>query len=407
MREMSRQEDPQEMVRSYGKRIRTLLPSDGNISLSRRDLKWPAFRITRYSGWNESINPWKETSRLPLLSGGLLAELLYADEPVIIDDIQVAADDPAHEYLEGMRSMMAIPLFDKGVSLNMVVLLRKEQADFDRDRLPELVWMANLFGRATHNLVLSDQLQEAYRSLDRELQVVADIQRSLLAEEIPPIATMQLAAHYETSRQAGGDYYDFLPLGDDNYGILIADVSGHGTPAAVIMAIMHSIVHTFPGPPSPPAALLSYVNETLVRRYTGNGGTFITAFYGVYNAESRQLCYAAAGHPAPRIKRCTDGSLFALDDASSLPLGISGDIQYQQACHELRPGDQIVFYTDGITEARNPAGEMFGTGRLDHAIENCQLTAKGLMDDLVRQVADFTNGRPADDDRTLVLAKIS
>ena len=179
--------------------------------------------------------------------------MIYGDEPRIIDDLQVAPDDPAYEYLAGPRSLMAIPHFDQGVATNMVVRMRNEPAAFDRAGFPEWVWISNLFGRATQNLVLAEELRQAYSVVERELKVVADIQRSLLPKTMPTIPGLGLAAHYQTSQWAGGDYYDFFPLPDGRWGILIADVSGHGTPAAVMMAILHSLAHTFPGPPDPPA----------------------------------------------------------------------------------------------------------------------------------------------------------
>ena len=117
MREMSLQDDPQSMVRTYGARMRTIMPSDRSLSLSRRGLESPWFRITRSSTWTEVINPWKQKDRLPLLEGGLLGDLLYGDEPRIIDDIAplLRADDPAFEYLAGQRSLMAMPHYDEGV----------------------------------------------------------------------------------------------------------------------------------------------------------------------------------------------------------------------------------------------------------------------------------------------------
>src|SRR5947207_5553469 len=203
MREISRQTDPQAMVRTYGSRIRQLIPVDGAISLSRVGLASPKYRITRSTTWQETINPWKEKDRLPVLEGGLLAQLIYGDEPCLIDDVVVPANDPAGEYLAGHRSLAAVPLFDQGVALNMVVLLRKEPAAFTREQFPELVWVSNLFGRATSNLVLSADLQAAYSALDHELKVVADIQRSLLPAELPRIPTLDLAAFYQPSRRAG------------------------------------------------------------------------------------------------------------------------------------------------------------------------------------------------------------
>src|SRR5260370_12429678 len=138
MRDMSRKTDPQEMGRSYGERVRVLLPSDGSLSLSRRGLTAPKYRIPRSTAWKDNINPWKEKARLPLFEGGLLAELIYSDEPHIIDSLDVPANDPAAEYLRGHRSLMALPMFDQGVALNMVVLLKRETASFPREELPDL-----------------------------------------------------------------------------------------------------------------------------------------------------------------------------------------------------------------------------------------------------------------------------
>src|SRR5205085_4508371 len=158
--------------------------------------------------------------------------------------------------------------FDQGQGLNMVVLLRREPAGFDREQFPEVVWMSNLFGRATHSLVLSEEVKAAYEAVDYEMKVVADIQRSLLPARLPTIPNMGLAAHYQTSQRAGGDYYDVFQLPGGLWGLLIADVSGHGTPAAVLMAVTHCLVHTYCGPPMTPAELLGYVNRHLCARYT-------------------------------------------------------------------------------------------------------------------------------------------
>jgi sigma-B regulation protein RsbU (phosphoserine phosphatase) len=407
VRDMSRQTDPQEMVRSYATKIRALLPIDGRISLSRRGLSAPQYRITRSTTWQGEVNPWKEKARLPLLEGGLLAELIYADEPVIIDDLEVRADEPAAEYLAGHRSLMAIPMFDQGVALNMVILLRKEPAAFHLEELPELVWLSNLFGRATNNLVLSDELRLANQALDHEMKVVGDIQRSLLPARLPMIPTLDLAAHYQPSQRAGGDYYDFFELPGGKCGIFIADVSGHGTPAAVLMAVTHCIAHTNPGQSQPPGQVLAYLNSHLTSLYTTRNGNFITAFYGIYDPADRTLTYACAGHNPPRLKRCQDGSLLALDGAGGFPLGIAAGETYGECVQQLQPGDQIIFYTDGITEAGDPAGTLFGTDRLDRELGNCSLQASALLDSVLLAVEEFAAGRPADDDRTLIVARVS
>jgi sigma-B regulation protein RsbU (phosphoserine phosphatase) len=134
--------------------------------------------------------------------------------------------------------------------------------------------------------------------------------------------------------------------------------------------------------------------------------TFVTAFYGIYDPQTRQLTYARAGHNPPRLKRCADGTLVVLDRAAGLPLGIVETERYPEAVCDLQVGDQIVFYTDGITEAANRAGEMFGPSRLDQVLKDCGLTAAGLVQAVVEAVERFMDGRPADDDRTVLIAKV-
>lgn len=406
MRDMSRQTDPQKMVEVYGERIRRIRGNDGFVSLSRRGLPGPKYRVTRSGKWVEDINPWKEKDRLPIFDRGLLGELIYGDEPVLIDDLRVAADDPGAEFLDGFRSLAAIPLYDHGTALNMVVLLKHAPAGFNPEELPEMVQMSNLFGRATHNLVLSDEVRRAYELVERELRVVAEIQRSLLPAELPDIPTMELAVHYETSAQAGGDYYDFFPLPDGSWGLFIADVTGHGTPAAVLMAITHAIAHTYPGPPAPPGKILEFLNRKLVDRYTNGNGTFVTAFYGIYHPRTREFRYSCAGHNPPRIKSCDDGSMASLDAVRDLPLGIEPSAHYEEATYQFRPGDQVIFYTDGITEAFNRRGEMFGVERLDAVLGACRPHAQALIQAVLDDLQTFGGDRPADDDRTILVAKI-
>jgi phosphoserine phosphatase RsbU/P len=404
MREMSLQDDPQSMVRAYGKRMRQFQKTDGFVALSRRGLEHPKYRITRSSTWETEINPWEEKDKLPLLEGGLMGELIYGDVPRIIDDLRVADDDPGKAYFGDNRSVMAIPHFDRGVGLNMTLSFRKEPRAFLPEQFPDWVWMSSLFGRATQNLVLSAELKRAYEVVERELKVVADIQRSLLPKTIPPIPTLNVATFYQTSQWAGGDYYDFFPLPDGNWGILIADVSGHGTPAAVLMAVTHSLAHGFPGPHDPPSALLNKVNQQLSTLYTASGEAFVTAFYGIYDPKTRRLSYSSAGHNPPRLRRCSESSIESLEHAQRLPLGLVADEVYEDSTLILRPGDRLAFYTDGITEAIATDGRMFGIERLDAVLSRCcgAGSAQELVDDVVNEVKAFTLGEPPADDQTLL-----
>lgn len=407
MREMSTHSDPQEMVRAYGQRMQKIFPRDGMISVSRRGLHRPEFKITRATRWEEDVNPWTQADRLPQFSGGIVGELIYSDRPRIINDFEVDQDDPAREFLEGYHSLLAVPLYDQGAALNMVVFFQREPDMFNPDELPELVWMSNLFGRATHNLVLSGQLQEAYQAVDSELERVAAIQRSLLPAGLPRIDSLQLAVFYKTSRRAGGDYYDFFSLGDDLWAITIADVSGHGTPAAVLMAITHSLLHANDEPLDEPGVVLERLNRLLAKKYTSDSGTFVTAFFAVYNARTRTMRYASAGHCPPSFKRCHDQSIGSLNAVGGLPLGVLPDEKYDEAEHQFAVGDQMLLYTDGIIEAANPEGRPFGVPRLEAAFGSCHDSADDIIAGVLGTLNQFTGGHAADDDRTLLVGRVT
>lgn len=407
MREMSRHTDPAQMVKAYGARMNSYYRYDGVISLSRREMPAPTFRITRYSGWTEPIDPWRDKHKQPVMAGGILGELLYGDKPVLLNDFTPDPADPGFAYLRGARSLTAIPHYDRGVGLNMVITYRHLPNAVNPEQFPEIVWLSNLFGRATGNLALSRELQAANVELDREARVIADIQRSLLPEKLPEIRGLSLAASYQTSRNAGGDYYDFFELEGGKLGMLIADVSGHGTPAAVLMAILHAIAHLHSGPPASPDHFLRFVNRHLCERYTRDSGTFVTGFYAIYDPATRELVYSSAGHNPPRLRvsfEDADGPVLSLDQAQGLPMGVLADAEYGIARVRLDPGDALVLYTDGITEAKNRASQMFDTPRLDRVIARRHLDAPALLNAILSAVAEFADGEPPGDDRTVLVA---
>lgn len=410
MRTISSITDPNEMVDAYWSGVGDLVPGDDFVAVSRRGVPSPEYLITRSSRFPEDWNPWTQRDRLPRLRGGLLGEIAYAEAPVVIEDLpaRLKPDDPAHFYLEGFGALVALPQYDGGAALNVSATLLKSAAEIDYEFLPMMHWQAGLFGRGTQNLVLRNQLDAAVRELDKEMQVVGEIQRSLLPQELPQLPGYEFAAHYRTSARAGGDYYDFFPLPDGQLGIFIADVSGHGTPAAVLMAITHAIAHTTPGSHHPPGALLTHINHHLARSYT-KSGTFVTAFYGVLDPMTRQLTYATAGHNPPRLAR--DGKVLSVEGPGGVPLGILDDAVYVESRGALEPGDVLIFYTDGITEAiaMGPAAasrSMFGTRRLDAALTSASgRSAAECLDEIRSAVVAFSGEGAPVDDQTLIAVR--
>ncbi|MFN4242292.1 MAG: PP2C family protein-serine/threonine phosphatase [Tepidisphaerales bacterium] len=410
MREISLQEDPRALAEMYARRMAELLGSDAMVSLSRRGHSYPEYRVTRSTRRPIDADPWREPQRQPRHSGGLAAELLYSDKPHYITPVRLMAGDPLAAYLDPQtRLLVAIPHYDRGKSINMVLHAFRDPTRLSFDDLPELVWQSNLFGRGVSNLALSRQLHEAYDALERELKVVARLQQDLLPTSPPGIRGLELAVHYQTSRNAGGDYYDFLDLGHDDagsrlWGILVADVSGHGTPAAVVMAVTHALTHAYPGRAVPPSLLLHYLNQKLCDSPASSGGTFVTASYAVYEEQTRRLMLACAGHPPPRLLR--DGQSLTLRPPKSLPLGISSDEVYSQMTAQLEPGDRLAWYTDGISESFSADGEMFGVERLDAALRAAPGEPQDLVNRVLERLGEFTGQPRGEDDRTLLVGVV-
>jgi len=406
MRELSRYTDPEEMYHVFARQMNQLYPTTRQVSLSRRGLEKPRVRVTRFNLWKDPINPYKEPDRLPILDGGLLSDIAYADEPRIIDELRIHPEDPALEYFEGQGSLLAIPLFNGGTAMNTVVVSREDTHAFPRETIPELVWMCNLFNRAMQTLVLSDRLRAAYDAADYELRTIADLQQSLLPAVVPQIPGLEVAVHSRTAHQAGGDYYDYFPLPDGRLGILVADVSGHGTPAAVLMSITHSLAHAVPEAQTSPGRMLGHLNSHLSRRYTKSTGTFVTGIYAVFDPPAMTLTYSSAGHLPVRLCRREESRWRSLPAAHRLPLGVNPrDMNYPEHVIPFEPGDRVAIYTDGIVDSTDPHGNPFGYDRLDAALGRAGQSVGEIIAEVLAELELFGAGSPLPDDRTLLVVR--
>ena len=240
----------------------------------------------------------------------------------------------------------------------------------------------------------------------RELTSVAAAQRMLLPERLPEVPGLDLAVAYRPARQAGGDFYDFIPLPGGRLGVFVADVTGHGAAAALLAAVVHGMVRACPHAGSP-ADLLAFVKDRLTAGDRDWRGRFVTAFYGVYDPATRTLTYANAGHPTPRLLLGGDAESGSLDATGGLPLGIEPGLRFADGTAPLRPGDVLVLYTDGVTEAHDPDDEeWFGTGRLDEAVRRASNVADAVVSRIVESVKAFEGGHAPADDQTVVVAQL-
>lgn len=235
---------------------------------------------------------------------------------------------------------------------------------------------------------------------EQELKRAREIQQSLLPREIPQIAGFEVAGAWQPANTVGGDYYDVLRLGDHRLGICIADVVGKGVSAALLMANVQAALRAFASDSESPAQVCGKVNRLLCDNIAT--GKFVTFFFGVLDGETSTFRYCNAGHPYPLL--LSEGSIRVLEQGGAV-LGVFPDWRYEESIVELRAGDRLLLFTDGITEASNPSGQEFEeAGIAAFAKTNGTLTAKELNTRLLQQVSAFCNAQFQDDATLLVIA---
>jgi sigma-B regulation protein RsbU (phosphoserine phosphatase) len=406
LKEMSRSTDPGELLRLFFDHVRRSSDVQRALVLSNAGLSAPQYRLVHCINGNE-VDPVASIEAInELRQGGLLAEILYLREFQNITHLAPDASDPAFDLLQGSDSLIAFPLFDKGVNTGAVVMLGGSPAAHNTAELCALATMSSLLGRAIESQKLANQLEEACRALDSELKAAADVQRWLLPS-LPQLDNVSIAASYRTARYSSGDYYDVGLLPDGRLGVFIADVSGKGAAAAVLMAVLRSIVHdeVDRAETSAPAALLDYADGRLRTLGIAERAAFVTASCAVIDPATGSLIYSCAGHNPPRVLRARQRTVCSLDGASTFPLGLVVEPhKHTEETAVLMPGDLALFYTDGITEARSPAGEFFGVERLDQIL--CGLpdpiTPHAAIRAVAEAVAEFAGDATPADDQTLL-----
>ncbi|MDQ3285220.1 MAG: SpoIIE family protein phosphatase [Actinomycetota bacterium] len=251
-----------------------------------------------------------------------------------------------------------------------------------------------------------DQLSLMRQSTEQELRLARSIQRASLPEEVPELEGWQISPYYQPAREVGGDFYDFHFLSEGRVGLVVGDATGHGVPAALVMSTTCGMLQLAAQElgSSSPGEVLSRVNETLFTRIPSN--MFVTCFYCILDPESASLSYANAGHDLPYVLRGSSGDVEELR-ARGMPLGIMPGMGYEEKETILNSGDAILLYSDGLVEAHDPQGKMFGFPRLraliaEHAEEG------SLGDFLMEELYSFVGeGWEQEDDITLLTLKRS
>jgi serine phosphatase len=251
-----------------------------------------------------------------------------------------------------------------------------------------------------------DELQRTTAEKERyakELEIAKGIQQSFLPDEAPKIEGIELVAKNIPALEVGGDFYDFIPLAQDRWGLVIADVSGKGVPAALFMALSRTLIRASTLANADPATAIGHANQLICE--DSKTSMFVTLFYAILDSRAMTLNYVNAGHNPPLLLKGTAADVVLLK-AKGIALGVTDEVSLQSVRVDLRPGDVLVLYTDGVTEAINDHEEEFGEERLVKVItENRGESAATILDRILAAITAFAGDRPQHDDITLLILK--
>jgi len=414
--------EPVEVLRAFGEGWAKLFGPTGYISLSTRGLEPGQYRITR-KFLDDSVDRdavsdvWGHYKELPIHEGGVLGMIVERGKPLFIQDYDLTDDPVLGDSINHFQSLGAQPLYDDGKIQNWAISLSRDASIHHEQELEDGLLRANLIGGTVKHVQTARKLREVHQRIKDEVQKIASIQQALLPETLPDIPGTTIAARYQTYDQAGGDMYSFHPLGtglhrsimepDGRWAIIIADVSGHGPAAAVVMAMVESMLASYAQTPDTTGQVFEYLNRHLCAKRIFS--TFVTAFTALYDPATRELRYSRAGHPPPLLRTPSANGhidIAELDAVGGLPLGVMEDETYEDAVIKLEPGQTLTLYTDGIPETRCPAGNFFGTPGIIKAMRHCSGEAQCAVDTIMESVRKHEAGSRPQDDQTLVVMKI-
>jgi sigma-B regulation protein RsbU (phosphoserine phosphatase) len=330
---------------------------------------------------------------------GIIGYVATRGEPVISPDVQ---KDTRYVNARGeTRSEMVAPIISNDEVIGVFDLESDYVNAYTPDDLQVLMLLASQVAIIIEKVMLHEQLVEKKR-LEGQLEVARQVQLELLPPADPNIEGFDISAYNFPTEEVSGDYYDWVRIYDDQIGMVIADVSGKGVPAALLMAFLRASLRAAIHIGYAPHISMAKVNYLLWESIERN--QFVTAFYGVLDASNKTLAYTNAGHNPPLVLDPDGNSRFI--ERGGLPLGMFRDTRYYAYYMSIEPGQVIVLYTDGVTEAVNGEGEEYGRERLARAVMDAQgLSAREMISKIHKDVIDWTQGVGATDDITFFVIK--
>ena len=342
----------------------------------------------------------EEMMELRLRAGeGIIGHVAQAGEAVIVPDVR---NDPRYvNARKETRSEMVAPIISNDEVIGVFDLESDQFNAYTEDDRQVLMLLASQVAIIIEKAMLHEHLV-AKKRMEAQLEVARHVQLSLLPARDPQLEGFDISAYNFSTEEVSGDYYDFVNIYEDNLGLVIADVSGKGVPAALLMAFLRASLRAAIHIGYAPNISMAKVNYLLWESVESN--QFVTAFYGVLDATNKTLAYANAGHNPPLLMDADGRARFI--ERGGLPLGMFRDTRYYEYYLPLESGQTLLLYTDGATEATNEKEEEYGRERLEKAVrEGRGRGARELIDYIYADLLEWTAGRGSNDDVTFVVIK--
>jgi len=346
--------------------------------------------------FNENIQLKRE---IPL-GRGLVGTAAETKQAVLVQDV---SKDPRYVVANPeTRSELAVPLIYKGKVIGVLDLEHTRRGFFTEEHQRTMSTLAAQIAIALENARLYEEIERQERRLERDLSLARELQSRLLPQVPPKLAHLDVAAKFVPARTIGGDLFDFIPYSMSRLGIVIGDVSGKGAPAAIYAALVSGILRSHAPIEPAPSEMLSAVNLSLAERRIE--AQFVSLIYAVWDDQHRTLTVANSGLPRPIYAH---GGKNEVIEVTGLPLGLFDEAEYDELKFRMKPGDLFVFFSDGILDARNRRGEMFGRGRVEQLVAECKdESPERVVEYIFKAVAEHSAGAETFDDQTVVAIRV-
>ncbi len=334
------------------------------------------------------------------LGRGLVGAAAQSQKAVLVPD--VSKDSRYVAANPETKSELAVPLIYKSKVVGVLDLEHTRRGFFTEEHQRTMTTLAAQIAIALENARLYEEIERQERRLERDLSLARELQGRLLPQSNPKMAHLDVAAKFVPARTIGGDLYDFIPYSMSRLGIVIGDVSGKGAPAAIYAALVSGIIRSHAPIEPAPAEMLSAVNLSLAERRIE--AQFVSIIYAVWDDAHRTLTVSNSGLPRPIY---VHGGKNEVIEATGLPLGLFDEAEYDEFEFRMKPGDMFVLFSDGILDARNRKGELFGRGRVEKLIAECSgESAARVVETIFKAVAEHSAGVETFDDQTVVVLRV-